>query len=186
MTAAVAESLCCYCYCDLYCTPQVGLLRVILSLEDKGAAAAAAAASPAGVRQYQRSSSSGPLTPLRSPGNRTPPKQQLHAPAGTAAAGNAAAAGATPAAVRPYALRQQQLQQGMAAAAGAGGRPAPLEQDTAAAEVPGVNSAASGELPGAAPGGFRQMPEYLVAWELEVWKKVRLPHHHADLRSYLI
>jgi hypothetical protein len=36
-----------------------------------------------------------------------------------------------------------------------------------------VNLAAGSELPGALPGGFRQMPEYLVAWELEVWKKVR-------------
>lgn len=32
--------------------------------------------------------------------------------------------------------------------------------------------------PGAAPGaqGFRQMPEYLVAWELEVWRKVGVPN----------
>ncbi|KAF6263813.1 hypothetical protein COO60DRAFT_344977 [Scenedesmus sp. NREL 46B-D3] len=94
---------------------QVGLLRVVLSLEDKGAAATAA--SPAGARHFERSSSSsGPLTPVKSPANRTPPKQQLHAPAGHAAA----AAAGPPAPARPYALRQQQLQEGMAAAAAAG------------------------------------------------------------------
>jgi hypothetical protein len=156
---------------------QVGLLRVVLSLEDKGAAATAtaAAASPAGARQYQRSSSSsGPLTPLRSPGSRTPPpKQQLHAPSPAAAA---ATVGGVPVPARPYALRQQQLQQGLAAAAVPQAQLAP-HTAAAAGGVHGVNQAASGELPGealaAVPGDFRRMPEYLVAWELEVWKKVR-------------
>jgi hypothetical protein len=65
----------------------------------------------------------------------------------------------------------------MAAAAGSGAPQAPVGPDAAAAaaagEVHGVNLAAGSELPSAVPGGFRQMPEYLVAWELEVWKKVR-------------
>ncbi|WIA21573.1 hypothetical protein OEZ85_000765 [Tetradesmus obliquus] len=36
---------------------------------------------------------------------------------------------------------------------------------------------------GAVPGDFRQMPEYLVAWELEVWKKAEEARFRAQLKE---
>lgn len=162
---------------------QVGLLRVVLSLEDKGppptalAPPAAAALSPGAGHSFRRSTSQhSPLTtPSRTQQALTPPKQ-IHAPA----AGDPTVAAAVTA--RPYAQRQQQLQQGLAGAQTALSEPANQQQAcspkrTDLAVVPAAQDEQAAAAVAAAgialpPGDFRQMPEYLVAWELEVWKKV--------------
>lgn len=108
---------------------QVGLLRVVLSLEERGPATSAtvgAAVSPAGT-----------------PSKRRPPQhQQQPSPTSVAAAKADTTQGQDQA-------KQQQQQV--------------LVQPAAAGDA-GVAAGAQ---------GFRQLPEYLVAWELEVWRKVR-------------
>lgn len=193
------------------CALQVGLLRVVLSLEDKGppttAPAAAALTSPSipsSFRQQQRSSSShnhshSPLTTPDKLYSTLTPLKQIHAPSSSTPAPAAQAA-------TPYAQRQQQLQQGMAAAKT--GRPSAAPQQVVAGETGDLSVVAApaemqdDAIAGAAaaaaavaaagvampPGDFRQMPEYLVAWELEVWKRVRAAVYQGTtlLRKWLL
>lgn len=156
---------------------QVGMLRVALSLEDKGPPAIAPTAAmtsptfPGSFRQHQRSSSfhSLPSMSRRAQRSLTPPKQ-VHPPAATDIA----------ASDRQHAERQQELERRLSAAKPQQQQPSAKEAnslsvaakpDDPAAAAAGYAAAAAASM-AAPPGNLKQMPEYLAAWELEVWKRV--------------
>jgi len=109
---------------------QVGLLRVVMSLEEKGPAVAAPAA-------------------VGASGATTPGKQQQQRPDSGQSPAAADAAARLPDQGR---VLQHQSQS--------------ILQPAAAGDAAPEGAAAAGSQ------SFRQMPEYLVAWELEVWRKV--------------
>jgi hypothetical protein len=123
------------------CLPQVGLLRVVMSLQENGPA------EPTGAAAASLSKAAG------SPLSRNPSKQRQQKPANQPAA---AADGKEPTG-QGQQLAQQAVQPAAAAAAAV----------AAAAAGGGGGGVVSG------PQGSGQLPEFLVAWELEVWRKVR-------------
>lgn len=121
---------------------QMGLLRVVLALEERGPAVAAAAPADAGSSQRRQHTTSSVAA---SPAKAARGSVLQHQPDAEAA--------------RP--------REATTSTSCSDGAPAPA----------GVVAAAIGEQhrgAGDAVGSssFRQLPEYLVAWELEVWKKV--------------
>lgn len=115
---------------------QVGLLRVVMSLEEKG---------PASMRTAGEQVTAAPVTPSKQRLQQQSPSRGRH--------------------VLQLGGKVQQSPSRPAAETGAA---------VTAVAAAAVDAAAAAAGSSSGPQSFRQMPEYLAAWELEVWRKVRL------------